>query len=172
MNNSIKVATSPNACRVGLFFSAAYTPLIDSSLGRFFNVAITSGNEDALYTSSGSIKVSESGQYNKSIGSMVYSQTLQFVLPTSDTFRAERIDQFRKVKFLAIELTNGERIFFGANDVDQNTAPKIKITSDEKLTQITFTQRSISPFGFLRDSVFVYEDDFLFLFQDGVNFQI
>lgn len=168
MDLSKKVASSPNACKVSLFFSGQPKTSSSSGNGAFFASVLPKDHQADLYVSSGSVKVKETTKTGRS--GTRFHQSITFVLPTNDELRAQRINQFKKVKFLSIGLSDKKQLFFGRNDVKQNTPPKISITSDEKLTQIQFKQISITPLGFLIQEVFTFQDGLQFVFQDGSSF--
>ncbi|MFB9055046.1 hypothetical protein ACFFVB_18340 [Formosa undariae] len=170
IDNSKRVPASPTVCKIGLFFNAISTPSVSDALGRFFNVTLADAVEDELYVSSGSIQVKESSETTTQ--GTIYTQQVVFILPTTDAFRGERIDQFKRVKFLAIQLTNKSKFFFGDNDLYQNTPPKCKTSSDEKRTQITYTQKSTKSLGFIIQSNFAFQDGLQFVFQDGGAFNV
>lgn len=163
-----KIKLPPTACKVALYFNATIKPEESEAYGGFYATNVISGTEEQLYTSSGSVKFSESG--NQTAAGMIYSQTLTFRLPSTDELRAQRIDQFQNVKFINLIFSNGAKLFFGRNDVDQNTRPKVKIKSDDKLTTIEFSQKNIVPLGFKVQSNFIFQDEMIFIFQDGTQF--
>ena len=169
MDLSKKVAGAPNVCFVSLYFSGAPAAVSASEIGNFYNSELLEDDKTDLYVTSGSLKVRETGKQGRS--GLPYTQQIVFVLPTNDELRAQRINQFKKVKFIAIKLTDGRSLFFGRNDLVQNTPPKIKITSDEKLSQIEFTQKSITPLGFLINDFFMFQDGIQFMFQDNSSFK-
>lgn len=165
-----KVATSPNACQISLFFSGQPSPSSLSSTDIFFASELSADHEADVYVSSGSVKVREASKQTRA--GLQYHQTVTFALPTNDGLRAQRIEQFKRVRFLAIKLSDDRQLFFGRNDASQNTKPKIEIISDEKLTQIQYKQISIAPLSFLINEVFTFQDGIQFLFQDGVSFNV
>ncbi len=166
--NSKRVASSPNACFINLFFSGIPGPSSTVTDGNFYNTTLSDELKSDIYVSSGSVKIIETSKQGRS--GLVYNQTVTFALPTADNLRAQRIDQFKKVKSLTITLSDGKQLFFGRNDVHQNTKPKLKIISDEKLTKIQFKQKSIAPLGFLVNEIYTFQDGIQFLFQDGSSF--
>lgn len=162
-----KVQASPNACFVGLFFSGS-PEVMRSTDGKFYSSKLSPDHKADVYTTAGTIKISETGKDSRA--GMVYTQTIEFIMPTTDNLRAVRIDQFKKTKFVSVTLTTGQTLFFGRNDVRQNTRPKVTISSTEKLTKIQFSQNSISPLAFLVEEIFTYQDGLKFIFQDGSSF--
>lgn len=169
MDLSKRVASSPNACMVSLFFSGNPKPSTIINTDAFYASVLSKDDKANLYVSSGSVKVAEKSTNSRP--GLHFTQTITFSLPTTDEFRAQRIHQFRKVKYLSIILSDKRQLFFGRNDIKQNTPPKISISSNEKLTQIQFQQKSIIPLGFLTEKVFTFQDGLQFLFQDGSSFQ-
>lgn len=168
MDNSQRVGHSPNACLISLFFSGIPEASVLENTDRFFTSLLEQDFKDDLYVTSGSIEVSEKSTQTRS--GLTYTQTVKFSLPSSDELRAKRIAQFKKVKFIGIQLTNKRSLFFGRNDVFQNTKPKVSISSNEKLTSVQFEQTSIAPLGFLITEVFSFQDGLQFVFQDGSSF--
>lgn len=163
-----RAANPPTACKISLYFSADVKPSTSEALGGFFSNVIASGEKQNLYTSSGSLSVSETGGDTEA--GMLFSQKIKFTLPSTDALRAQRIDQFKKVKFLTIHLSNGAELLFGRNDAKQNTPPKVKVSSNDKITTVEYTSRSITPLGFVIQSNFVFQDAMMFIFQDGSEF--
>jgi hypothetical protein len=84
--------------------------------------------------------------------------------------RGERIQEFFKVKFINVHLTNGKHLFFGRNDVAQNAKPEVQTSSNSKLTKIQYKQESIFPLGLTGQNTFIFQDGTPFLFQDGMSF--
>lgn len=158
-----KVTESPNACKIGLFFSAdAVIPQ------NFFDTIINIDQEEGIYLTSGSLKFKETSK--ESSGGISFTQTIEFSLPTTDELRSERLHKFIQVRFIAVKLTNGKVLFFGRNDIKQNTRPKIKISSNEKLTSIQYKQISMFALGFTDLHHFIFQDGTPFIFQDGLHF--
>ena len=163
-----KIALSPTACKIALYFSAIVEPSTSESLGGIYSTDIISGTEEQLYSSSGSVSFREVGKETEN--GTIYTATLTFSLPTTDALRAQRIEQFKKVRYISLILSNGAKLFFGRNDIDQNTKPKVQISSDEKRTKIEFQQKNIAPLGFQIQSNFIFQDEMIFIFQDGSEF--
>lgn len=168
MDLSKKVSISPNACKVAIYTDGIPTAAVVQSLSSFFNIAHMNATPSQVYITSGSLRVAEKSKTTKN--GVVYDQKITFRLPTSDELRAQRIHEFQKIKFLEITLSNKAKLLFGRNDYFQNAAPVIETTSSEKITEVSLSQQSISPLGFLIQNTFIYQDEIIFIFQDGSEF--
>lgn len=168
MDNSKRVAKSPNTCQISLFFTGAPEASVLSNTDTFFTSLLSKDHQADLYVTSGSINISEKTKQTRA--GLQYIQTVKFSLPSTDELRATRIDQFRKVKFIGVQLTDNRVLFFGRNDVKQNTKPRVSVSSNEKLTAVQYEQTSMYPLSFLVQEVFTFQDGIQFIFQDGSSF--
>lgn len=168
MENSKRVAKSPNACLISLFFSGAPEASVLSNTDTFFTSLLSKQHQTNLYVTSGSISVSEKSKQTRA--GLQYVQTVKFTLPSTDELRATRIDQFKRVKFIGVQLTDKSVLFFGRNDIHQNTKPKVSVSSNEKLTAVEYQQTSMFPLSFLVHESFTFQDGMQFIFQDGSSF--
>lgn len=168
MDTLQKAAFSPNNCFISLFFSGEPKASALPNTDAFFTSILSPDHEADVYVTSGTIELNERSSESRS--GVKYIQTLKFTLPTNDDLRASRLHQFKKVKFIAITLTNKKQLFFGRNDVKQNTKPKVSIASNEKLTTVQYQITSMVPAGFLLQETFAFQDGMKFLFQDGSSF--
>lgn len=162
-----KVTKSPNVCKVALYTNGIPEASVAGDRS-FYNISEMHADPSDFYTTPGTISISETS--SESRAGTIYTQKITFALPTSDALRAQRIDQFHKVKFLEVTLTNGAKLIMGRNDIFQNAKPKVGTKSDEKLTQVEFSCRSIAPLPFKMQVNLLYQDDIIFIFQDGTEF--
>lgn len=148
LNN--KVLVLPNICGVHLDLTGIATPSLAPSLQPFYNTIVQDSAPIPVYTTPSKIRFSETS--NDGRDGITFNQTLQLEFPSNDPLRVNRIQDYTKVKYLYITLSTGMVFFFGRNDYFQNTAPKVKVSSNEKKTQITYTCKSWFPSGFTNGS--------------------
>lgn len=150
MDPNNKVLVLPNICGIEIDLSATLVPSVDTSMQPFYNTLVQNSTPTPVYTSPSRVIVSETGAETRS--GMQYTQTLRFQFPSNDPLRIARINDYLKARYIYIKLSNGMVFFFGRNDYAQNSKPKAKVSSNEKLTQITYTCKSIFPLGFTNGS--------------------
>jgi hypothetical protein len=154
-----KVLVLPNICGIEIDLSAAIQPSLQPSLQPFYNTFVQNSTAQPAYISPSKARFSESGEQTRA--GMVFTQTLSFQFPSNDPLRASRIKDYLKVKYVYVKLSTGMVFFFGRNDVNQNSEPKVKSSSNEKTTQVTYTCKSISSIGFTNGSWdFNFPEDF------------
>ncbi len=150
MDFSSKVLVLPNICGIEIDLSASITPTKQPSLQNFYNTLVQNSTAQPVYFTPSKATISESGEDTRS--GIVYTQTLKLEFPSNDPLRAKRIAHYLKVKYLYVKLSTEMVIFFGRNDYNQNTSPKVRMSSNEKTTQITYTTKSMTPYGFTNGS--------------------
>ena len=150
MDLSSKVLVLPNICGIEIDLSGSATPTINPSLQPFYNTLVQNSEAIPVYFTPSKVSFSESSSDTRS--GTVFTQTLSFRFPSNDPLRAERISNYLKVKYVYIKLSTGLIFFFGRNDVTQNSEPKVKYSSDEKTSQVTYTCKSIFSMGFTNGS--------------------
>ena len=89
MSLTSKVAKSPNICKVAIYTNGLPSAEQLNNLGSYFEIAEINSDPEDLYTTPGSIRISETSQESRR--GEEYTQKLVFSLPTSDHLRAERI---------------------------------------------------------------------------------
>src|SRR5690606_14932067 len=121
-----------------------------TSLQPFYNSYVQDSTAKQAYMSPSKGDLTEKG--NNTEAGMVYEHTLTLQFPNNDPLRVMRIQDYLKVKYIYIKLSNGMVMFFGRNDFYQNTKPRISLTSTNKKTAITYKMKSMSMMGFTNGS--------------------
>lgn len=150
MDLTSKVLVLPNICGIEIDLSASLQPTPQDSLQSFYNTIVQNSTAQPIYFSPSKARLGESAESSRS--GMVYTQTLQLEFPSNDPVRANRIADYLKVKYVYIKLSTEMVIFFGRNDYNQNSEPKVKMSSNEKTTRVTYTTKSMFPIGFTNGS--------------------
>lgn len=158
-----KVLVLPHICNVEIDTEGIATPSKNPSLQSFYNTLIENGQPEKVYSTPSRIKLSETT--NTTRAGLVYTQILQLQFPSNDPLRVTRFKNYLNVKYIYITLSTGMVFMFGRNDYFQNTPPKIKMSSDENTTQISYTIKSMFSLGFTNGSF-----DFQFSEDLPVNF--
>jgi len=161
---SDRVYNNPHICGIQVDLSAKEFASGNFDVQPFYNTNISEGNFKKVYYSIGSASFKETTSQNSS--GILFKQKVTIKLPSLDKNRSQRIEEFRKIKFLAIKLSDGKKIILGRNDFFVNAKPRISISSTEKSSQIQFTTYSIFPVGFFEGTAaygYVYELPISFL---------
>jgi hypothetical protein len=142
-----KVVDKPFICKIELDFNGNLTALKGQQKNNFFN------SEGNFYTwinaHFGKRTVSFKETSKETTAGDKFTQTLKIKFPSTDTNRSERIQLFKKAKFVNIHLSTGVNLVFGRNDYYQNRKPKITISSDHQFTSVTIKQTTMFPLGTL-----------------------
>ena len=144
-----KVPHLKNICGIAIDLSAVPVPSVSESGQPFYDSYLSSSAAQSVYFGKRSVSFSETSKESAAGTSWEIKASITF--PNSDKNRALRIEEFRKAKFLIVQLSGGNALLVGRNDYSQNTAPVIKIKSDEQLTTVEFIVTSIMPTGLLPD---------------------
>lgn len=163
MDINKKVLVLPNICGIEIDLTGQPIPSVGSSLQPFYNSYVQNSTAKPAYFSPSKGQFSETGK--DSPAGMIYTQTLNLQFPSNDPLRAMRLQDYLKVKYIYITLSTGMVLFFGRNDVVQNTKPKINMVNTNKITKITYTCISMFPAGFTNGSF-----DFQLSEQFPINF--
>lgn len=147
---SLKSNQSPNICAIEIDASGDSLPAQNGSLQPFSNTFITSETSKYIYFGKGSVSFVQEGKQTPS--GFRFEQILMMKFPNGDLLTSSRIQQYQKVKFIYVRLTNGVIKLMGRNDYFQNTSPKVEIKNTEKLAQVTYKTVSIFPIGDTNDS--------------------
>lgn len=159
MDISKKVLVLPNICGIEIDLTGTATPSIDTSLQPFYNSYVQDSTAKQAYMSPGKASFSEKG--NNTEAGMIYETSLTLQFPNNDPLRVIRIQDYLKVKYIYIKLSNGMVLFFGRNDYYQNTKPKISVVNTNKKTTITYKMKSMFLTGFTNGSFdFNLSEDF------------
>ena len=146
---SQKVPNLTNICGVAIDLSAYPVPSYSGNNQNFYDSYLASSNSQSVYYGKQSVRFKEVKKDDRAGDYWEISMSLQF--PSTDKERALRLEEFRKARFVILQLSNNLSMILGRNDYFQNARPKIKIESDEQLTAVQFTWRSIVQTGFLPD---------------------
>lgn len=142
-----KVNNSPIICKIGFDFTGNLSAVNAKISQNFFN---SSGNQ---YTWKNSHFAKKSISYKelekKTKAGSEFIQKLIITIPTSDENRSDRISIFKTVKFIKLELSNGQILVMGRNDFFNNSLPEVTTNSDHRSTRITFQTKTMFPLGFL-----------------------
>ncbi len=150
MDLSSKVLVLPHVCGIEIDLTGTIDPTKQPSLQSFYNTFVQNSTAVPAYFSPSKGRISETS--NDTRAGQQFKQTLTLEFPSNDPLRATRIANYLKVKYIYIKLSSDMIIFFGRNDYQQNTVPKVKTSSNEKTTKITYTCQSIFPYGFTNGS--------------------
>lgn len=141
-----KVISNINLCAIEVSVNGDITPSDINGWQPFYNSTFENADFEKAYASLSSISFGEESL--DSASGIYYKSKVQFRFPNSDQYRSERIEFLRNVKFIKLKQTNGLDIIIGRNDFFQNTKPKLKVKTNEKLCEVSFECESISPSGF------------------------
>lgn len=142
-----KVNSSPHICGIELDFSGELAPSYTNDFLKFYNSYENGNVFQETYFGKKTVRLKESSFHSRE--GYGFNQSLSIKFPSNDLNRALRIEMFKKVKFIKIKLSNGTDMVLGRNDYFQNKKPNVKIESDEKMTQIRFSTKSMASLGFL-----------------------
>ncbi len=140
-----KPSLLPNICAIEIDASASYLPAQNGALQPFSNTYIEDSSARPIYFGKGSVSYAQQGRESKS--GDFYEQVLKIKFPNGDLLSSERIQEYKKVKFIYIKLSNGVIKLMGRNDYFQNAPPKCDVKSNLKIVQITYKTKSIFPIG-------------------------
>ncbi len=142
-----KVPYLKNICGIAIDLSALPVPSYSESGQPFYDSFLASSAAQSVYFGKRSVSFSEESKETAAGTSWEIKASITF--PNSDAQRAHRIEEFRKAKYLIVQLSGGNALFLGRNDYFQNTTPTIKIKSNEQLTMVEFSPLAMMPTGFL-----------------------
>lgn len=147
MNLSDKVPNLSNICGIALDFSAAPVPSYADFGQPFYDSYMVESNAKSVYFGKRSVSFSE--EIKESPAGDFWEIKVGIQFPSNDKDRVLRIEEFRKAKYVLVQLSGGRVLLIGRNDFFQNTKIKVKIKNTEQLTAVEFTALSISATGFL-----------------------
>lgn len=140
-----------NVCDILVSFSGELTPSKIDGWQRFYNSIGVDIDFFKLYFRKASVSFNEKSS-NGSSG-VFYNQKLTLSFPEKlNDFRADRIAELHKIKFVALNMSNGKSLIIGRNDFKQNTSPKIEVQTNNKITQLSVECQSIFPTGYTPDA--------------------
>lgn len=141
-----KVLSNVHACGIELAFVGDTIPSNVDDWQPFYNSLLVATDFQKAYASVSSIEFNEEGISTTAGPS--YKQKLVWRFPEADSKRAERIALIHKIKFVKFKFTNQKDLIFGRNDINQNSFPNIKTTSNGRLCQVEIETQSIFPSGY------------------------
>ena len=144
-----KVAKTPQICGVYLDFGGSTLPSAIPGYLPFFNTIATNHVFQEAYGGKASLLFSEESV--KSNAGYSWKQKFSLRFPATDSERPERLQEFLKVKFVKLKLTNGLFLIIGRNDYNQNKNPDVQINADSKMATIEISCISIVSAGFIPD---------------------
>lgn len=144
-----KVANLSNICGIALDFSAAPIPSYSDYGQRFYDSYLVGSAAQVVYYGKRTVSFSENLKQSRAGDYWEIKFSMQF--PSNDKDRVLRIEEFRKAKYILVQLNSGKVLLIGRNDITQNAKPKVNIKNTEQLTLVEFITLSIAPSGFLPD---------------------
>lgn len=150
MDLSSKSQLLQNICGIEIDASALILPAAQGSFQPFANTHVSDSNAVPVYFGKASVKLQQSGKETKA--GMLWTQQLQLKFPNADPLSHNRIEEYKKAKYIYIKLSGGLVYFFGRNDYFQNAKVSCSIKADHRSTSITYTTTSIFSLGFTNGS--------------------
>lgn len=141
-----RVLSNVHACAIEIATQGNSLPSNIEGWQPFYNSIFVNADFQTCYASLQSIDFNEEGTSTAS--GPLYKQKLTWRFPENDQYRADRIAFIHKIKFVKFKFNNGTDLVFGRNDVDQNSPPNIKTSSDGQLCIVELETQSIFPSGF------------------------
>ena len=139
-----KLFSNVRLCNVLLNYNNDIVPNIISSNQLFYDQTISTSQK--IYSTKSSLAF---GQESKpSASGVVYTQKVVFSFPTGDDKVSERVAKLQQLKYIEMELTNGQKYVIGRNDYNQNARPEIEVQNTENTVQVSVTAMSMFPIGF------------------------
>lgn len=163
MDLSQRADNNLHVCGIEIDFTSLVFPEAYTGEQPFYNSVSINSDFQSVYYSKGKVSFKEDSSESKA--GVSYNQKVSFRFPNSDGKRAERIEEFRKARFVVIKFSDKSKLMVGRNDFDQNAKPKIKISSNTKTTLVEFSSNSIFPLGY-----FTYLEDTGFPIEIPINF--
>jgi hypothetical protein len=146
-----KVPQNPYPCKIYIDFSGQMVASNSQGIASFYNSKSVDATWFEIYSGKAAIGFGEESA--ETAAGTIYTQKLEIRFPSNDSLRAVRLDYLRKAKFIAIKLTDKRYLVLGRNDYLQNKKPSISTESNEKLTAVTFGNRSLFPAAFLDSEI-------------------
>ncbi|MBO2546081.1 hypothetical protein J0871_16820 [Salegentibacter sp. BDJ18] len=144
---SSRVPNLKNICGIAIDLSALPMPSYSAANQNFYDSYLLESSAKSAYFGKRSVSFREKSKPTRA--GDIWTTELSIQFPGTDSKRAVRLDEFRKAKFVLVQLSNGQSFYMGRNDFFQNTPPVIEIQTDQQLCQVKFTVESIMQTGFL-----------------------
>ena len=142
-----RVPNLKNICGIAIDLSAVPAPSYSENNQPFYDSYLLESAAQSVYFGKRSVKFEESGKESRA--GLSYEVKVSITFPGSDKDRALRIEEFRKAKYVIVQLSGGLTFLIGRNDFLQNTKPSVEIKTTEQLVQVTYTVETMAPSGFL-----------------------
>ena len=141
-----KVRSNIFLCGVEISLQGIVVPSNIEGWQPFHNYTFSQADFNKVFSAISSIEFGE--ESNETNAGTIFKQKVSFRFANNDGNRSLRSLIFTKVKFIKLKQTNGYDIVIGKNDWNQNAKPKVKIKSNQQLTEIEYESLSISPAGY------------------------
>ena len=147
-----RIRTNANICSIEIAFKGISIPSVLEGWQPFYNSTFDDADFTQAYSTLSSLEFAEE-KINNAAGPS-YKQKVVFRFPANDAQRTERIVLLEKIKFVKLNLTEGQSILIGRNDYNQNKLPEIGIKTNHHFCEVSIEALSISPSGFVPSSNF------------------
>ncbi len=144
---SKKVRNLPIICSLELSFDGEIAPMTVGGIQAFLDTHWLTGTFSSAYFTKASFTFGEKTILTEA--GYCCEQTLKFRFPSNDAKRSSRISMLQQLKFIRLILNNGSSALLGINDFTQNAKMKYESESTLQITEITFTNLSLSPLNFI-----------------------
>lgn len=142
-----KVRNIPITCSLEFSFDGEIEPMTIEGIQAFYDSVWLYGEFYSSYFTKSSFSFGE--KINSSTAGYFYEQILKMRFPSNDKNRTKRVVGLEEVKFIKLNLSDGRYVILGRNDYTQNAKMKLDIESTLQLTEVTFTNNSLTPIGFI-----------------------
>lgn len=144
-----RIPNLKNICGIAIDLSAVPAPSYSESNQPFYDSYLLESAAQSVYFGKRSVRFEESAKESRA--GLSWETKVSITFPGTDKDRAKRIEEFRKAKYVIVQLNNGLTFLIGRNDFFQNTKPKVEIKSNEQLVNVIYTVETMAPSGFLPD---------------------
>tara|TARA_R100000306_G_C4372441_1_gene140560 strand:+ start:483 stop:983 length:501 start_codon:yes stop_codon:yes gene_type:complete len=134
-----------NVCEIQLATQAVIKPAPFGSLQPFSNTYVDTTTAVPVHFGRSSVALAQEGK--STIAGMLYEQQLKLRFPNSDLLQSARIQEYQKVKFVYVKMSDGLVFFLGRNDYFQNAPIVSEIKNTPNIVEITYKTTSIFPIG-------------------------
>lgn len=134
-----------NVCEIQLATSAVIKPAPFGSLQPFSNTYVETTAAKAVHFGKSSVALAQEGKTTKA--GLLWEQTLKLRFPNGDLLQSARIQEYCKVKFIYVKMSEGLVFFFGRNDYFQNAPISVDIKNTPNIVEVSYTSSSIFPIG-------------------------
>lgn len=142
-----KVRNVPIICSLEFSFDGKIEPMTIKGIQAFYDSVWLYGEFYHSYFTKSSFSFGEKTIYSTAGHS--YEQILKIRFPSNDNNRSKRVIGLEEIKFVKLNLNDERSVILGRNDYTQNAKMKLDIESTLQLTEVTFTNISLTPIGFI-----------------------